>query len=203
MNKEKIYYGQHEEEKIINKYLNKDPNKEIGTYVDIGACDPFFLSNTYYYYKRGWKGLEVDSYPGVKEKFTKERPRDTFLRVAVTNYNGEATMYGRAIENSMVGERYKKTYNENFKVECLTMDSIIEKNPEFIEPDFMNMDIETNEEKALSKCNFKIFKPKIICIEFPGEGLDHRKFWEHYLTPYYDFKEVWQNNAFYLRKVGV
>ena len=43
MNKEKIFYGQHEEEKIINKYLDKDPNKEVGIYVDIGACDPFFL----------------------------------------------------------------------------------------------------------------------------------------------------------------
>lgn len=197
---DKIYYGQHEEEKVINKYLNKDPNKEKGIYVDIGACDPISLSNTYYYYKRGWKGLEVDSYPGVEEKFKNIRPRDTFLRVAVTDYNGDAIMYGRAIENSMVGERYKVQYGEKFKINCLTMDSIIAKYPEFLEPDFMNMDIETNEEKALSKCNFNTFKPRIICIEFPGEGIDHRTKWEHYLLPFYDFKQTFENNAFYLRK---
>lgn len=200
MNKEKIYYGQNEDERIINKYLNKDPNKEIGIYVDIGACNPTLISNTYYYYKRGWRGLEIDSYPGIEQQFKKIRPRDTFLRVAVTNYNGEAIMYGRAIENSMVGERYRKMYGEKFSIPCLTMDSIIAKYPEFTEPDFMSMDIETNEEKALSKCNFNIFKPRIICIEFPGEGFDHRKFWEHYLIPFYDFKEVLVNNAFYLRK---
>jgi len=203
MNVEKKYYGQNQDEVVINKYLNKDPNKELGTYVDIGACDPSFLSNTYYYYLKGWKGLEVDSYPGVKEKFEKERPRDSFLRAAVTNYDGEAIMYGRAIENSMVGDRYKKTYNEEFKIECLTMDTIMSRYPEFLEADFMSMDIETNEEKALSKCDFTIFKPRLICIEFPGEGHDHRKFWEHYLTPFYDFKEVLVNNAFYLRKEGV
>lgn len=210
--KEKIYYGQHEEEKIINKYLNKDPNKEKGIYVDIGACDPLLLSNTYYYYKRGWKGLEVDSFPGVLEKFKEIRPRDIFLRAAVTDYIGEATMYGRAIENSLIGEDYKVKYGESFKIGCLTMDAIIAQYPEFKEPDFMNMDIETNEEKALSKCNFKTFKPRLICIEYPYAKIievkgkrtlktqDQRLLWEKYLLPFYDFKEIYQNNAFYCRK---
>lgn len=206
------YYGQHEEEKIINKYLDKNPDKEIGTYVDIGACDPIFLSNTYYYYLRGWKGLEVDAFPGVQEKFTKIRPLDSFLRVAVTDYIGKAIMYGRAIENSLIGEDYKVKYGNSFEIECLTMDAIMAKYPEFMKPDFMNMDIETNEEKALSKCNFKIFKPRLICIEYPYakivekkgkkiiETQDQRLLWEKYLLPYYDFKEIYSNNAFYLRR---
>lgn len=201
---EEKLFSQNRDELIINKYLKKDPNKEIGTYVDIGACDPDFLSNTKYYYLRGWKGLEVDAYPTIEEKFKKERPRDTFVRVAITDYNGECQMYGRAIENSMVGKRYKETYGtkELYTVKCMTMDKLIETYPEFKEPDFMSMDIETNEEKALSKCNFNIFKPYIIDIEFPGEGIDHRTLWEKYLLPFYVFREVLNNNAFYTRKEG-
>ena len=61
--------------------------------------------------------------------------------------------------------------------------------------------------KSVQKIELKesvtIFKPRIICIEFPGEGIDHRTLWEHYFTPFYDFKEVLVNNAFYLRKENI
>jgi len=201
-NKDKFgYWGQNEDEKIINKYLNKNPDKVKGIYVDIGACYPRILSNTYYYYVRGWNGLLIDSFPNTAEWFKTVRPRDTFLVVAVTDYDGEATMYERAIEESLVGIRYKKGGKHgHFKVKCMTIDTIIKKYPQFAEPDFLSMDIETGEEKALSKCNFNIFKPRIICIEFPGEGIDHTKIWGHYLAPFYDLKEKYHNNAFYLRK---
>ena len=204
--KDRTYFGQHEEEKIINKYLNKNPNKEKGIYVDIGAGYPIIYSNTYYYYKRGWHGLLVDSFPDMDKHFKRIRPIDTFLSIAITNYNGEVKMYGRAMEGSLVGNRYNKNKihpERTFKIKCITMDTLIKKYPSFSEPDFLNMDIETSEEKALSKCNFNIFKPRIICIEYPGEGIDHREIWGHYLTPFYDFKETFYNNAFYLRKEGI
>ena len=82
----------------------------------------------------------------------------------------------------------------------MTVDELIKKYPKFAEPDFLSIDVETNEEKVLSKCDFNVFKPKIICIELPHPGYIRKTNWKRYLIPFYDLKEVLVNNAFYVRK---
>ncbi len=200
----KIYFSQNEEEKIINKYLDKDPDGTIkGTCIDIGAGDPVMISNTYYYYWRGWNGLLIEPHPRYAERIKLMRPRDVFLPIAIMNYNGEVEIDDIYTKGSYLYDERKKSKNYKkgvFMVKCMTINTLIKKYPQFAEPDFCNIDIESNEDKALEKCDFTIFKPRIICIEFPGEGIDHRTLWEHYLTPFYDFKEALVNNAFYLRK---
>jgi len=52
----------------------------------------------------------------------------------------------------------------------------------------------------LSVCNFEVFRPKVICIEYMLKKHDFRKKWEHFILPYYDLKEVGRVDLFYLRK---
>ena len=47
---------------VLNHLLNE---KTQGFYIDIGAFNPIFLSNTYYFYSRGWYGINVDATPGA------------------------------------------------------------------------------------------------------------------------------------------
>lgn len=210
-----MFYSQHKEEETINKYLlsyfSIDPKKETGTYIDIGGGNPIKLSNTYYYYKNNWKGIIIEPHPRYKKEILKERPNDIFLPIAITDYNGNVGMCDTATVGSSVGDLYtKQKADKSFRVDCVTMNELIKKYPNFAEPDFVTIDIESNEGKLLSKCDFEIFKPKIIVIEYWCRGIDkegnevdrmdYRSQWEHYLTPYYTFKEEVMGNAIYVRK---
>ena len=41
------------------------------------------LSNTYYFYRLGWHGINIDPMPGIKRIFEKTRPRDINIEVGV------------------------------------------------------------------------------------------------------------------------
>ena len=47
-----------------------------GFYVDVGAHHPFRFSNTYFFYRQGWRGLNIDAAPGSMRPFRSHRPRD-------------------------------------------------------------------------------------------------------------------------------
>ena len=46
-------------------------NNQNGFYVDIGAFHPYRFSNTFYFYLRGWKGINVDATPNSMLLFEK------------------------------------------------------------------------------------------------------------------------------------
>ena len=83
-NKFKSIGGKFDEAKIAAKFL---PEKD-GFYIDIGAGSPIEASNSYLFYKRGWRGICVDPI-AINEKLHKVfRPRDKFLRSLVGNSLG-------------------------------------------------------------------------------------------------------------------
>lgn len=54
---ENLYFSQEGDIRLFN-------DSSSGIYVDIGAHHPFRFSNTYVFYKRGWRGINVDAMPG-------------------------------------------------------------------------------------------------------------------------------------------
>lgn len=69
-------YSQSYEDLIIDKYFDYKKN---GFYLEIGSYHPKRLSNTYRFYKKGWKGVTVEPNPEVKKIFKKFRPNDIFF----------------------------------------------------------------------------------------------------------------------------
>ena len=68
-----ICYSQNGEDLILNRFLE---NKKNGFYIDIGAHHPIRFSNTYLFYKKGWRGINIDAMPGSMDLFNKIRSRD-------------------------------------------------------------------------------------------------------------------------------
>jgi FkbM family methyltransferase len=64
-----------------------------GMFVDVGAHHPFRFSNTYAFYLRGWRGLNIDATPGAMRKFRRWRPGDTNLECGIGNAPGEFEFY--------------------------------------------------------------------------------------------------------------
>jgi len=191
------FYGQCNEDERIIKYIG---GAKRGLYLDIGAGDPHTYSNTFHFYELGWHGLAFDPLPGYKELWEKKRPRDKFFPVAVSDYDGEVTMYSTAISGSVIGEDYASQGKESYVVPCKTLYTIYSEHPEYLECDLVNIDVETNEKKVLSRCDFNVFKPKLIVIEYEVRHVDYRKDWECYLLKHYALIDIVNNNAFYFRK---
>lgn len=203
------YYSQHREEDIILKYF-PDALTIPGRYVDIGGGWVTELSNTYLLYQHGWQGLVVEPYDVMYQGHVKYRPKDINLKLAISNYIGESEHLDTATIGSPIGNIYKNVDMmlrrdtgqpyDHYVVNCITMNRLIADFPEFAEPDFISIDIDTNEEKLLECCDFSKFKPKLIVIEYMVRDVDYRPRWEHFLAPFYVSREMVPGNIFYWRR---
>lgn len=85
-----LSYGHQGEDAVLQatlKWVQK------GTYVDVGAYHPVLYSNTYAFYKKGWKGIVIDPNHDMQQLFGWMRPSDTFVNVAVGEKEEERTYY--------------------------------------------------------------------------------------------------------------
>mgnify|MGYP001561699728 FL=1 len=73
-------YRQNGEDVIIDKILNK---RGLGTYIDIGAYDPYRFNNTYRFYKKGWKGVNIEPDEYNYSLLLKKRPNDVNLNIGI------------------------------------------------------------------------------------------------------------------------
>ena len=67
------YFGEFGEDILINRFFRKEDD---GFYVDIGCYHPAKGSLTYYLYKKGWRGLNVDLSKVSIDLFKLARPKD-------------------------------------------------------------------------------------------------------------------------------
>jgi len=58
-------YAMEGEDIILRSLLRKKTGE--GSYFDIGSSEPILNSNTYLFYKRGWRGIAVDGRDLVNE----------------------------------------------------------------------------------------------------------------------------------------
>src|SRR5688572_15978731 len=83
------------EDMILRHLIGSD--KMDGFFVDVGAYHPVLLSNTYFFYLNGWRGINIEARPGSRGLFEATRHRDINLEMGISSVRGEMTYY-------MVGE---------------------------------------------------------------------------------------------------
>lgn len=81
----KLSYAQEGEDLVAERYFG---GKRDGFYIDIGCHHPVRFSNTYLFYKRGWRGICIDPLPGTRALFSKYRPRDTVIESGIAEKAG-------------------------------------------------------------------------------------------------------------------
>lgn len=81
-------WSQYGEDLIIASLLRTETS---GFYVDVGAYHPFALSNTYYFYRQGWTGINIDPVPKAHEYLRRYRSRDVNVRAAVATERSTRT----------------------------------------------------------------------------------------------------------------
>lgn len=141
--------------------------------LDIGAYHPAFANNTYKFYKKGAKVVNIDANPAAIEMFTKMRPTDTNLNVGVGRDCGSFDFYKMDDEalNTFSAEEKDNLLKmgnklvKTLKIEMLPINSIIEKYFGAVAPDFISIDAEGVDVEIIDSFDFNKYIPKVICIE--------------------------------------
>ena len=90
-------YAQEGEDMILIRLLE---GQRSGFYVDVGAHHPFRFSNTFRFYLRGWRGINIDPNPEASRLFASKRRRDTNLQMGVSDLPGSLA-YHRFDESAL------------------------------------------------------------------------------------------------------
>lgn len=144
------------------------------TYIDIGANDPFFISNTALFYKKGSRGINIEANPNLIDKFNKYRPEDINLNIGVGSKNEKLDFY---IMDEPTLSSFSKEECDNYVstgkynlietklISLVTIKEIIDKYCNGIFPDFMSLDAEGMDYEILKSIDFSGSVPKVICVE--------------------------------------
>ena len=168
-------------EDIILSFLFYHLNIKKPTYLDIGANDPRYISNTYYFYEHGSTGVCIEPNKYLWKKYKKVRPKDTVLNVGIgIEEEAEADFYqfpkhahGLSTFSKKEALHWQETgmkgmgkinYEKIIKVPLVNINTIIQKYFDKV-PDFISIDVEGLDLAILSSLDFNKYKPKVICAE--------------------------------------
>ena len=164
-----LMFSQEGEDGILRRLFEK---QDSGFYIDVGAHHPQRFSNTYFFYLRGWRGINIEPNPDSLKKFNHLRPRDINLEIGVASKKG-ALKYHRFEESAL------NTFDEtaaistnsiqigdpiSIPVEPLhaILDRYLPSNQTI---DFMSIDAEGMDEDVAQSNDWERFRPRFLLIE--------------------------------------
>lgn len=168
-------YSQEGEDMLLMRLFDNLEYK--GLYVDIGAHHPKRFSNTYFFYKKGWIGINVDAMPGSMKAFDKIRSRDINLELPVSRKKEILTYFAfeEPALNTFSEDNAKSILDENRskllfrkEIETITLEEIFDKHLNGRKIDFLTIDVEGLDFEVLQSNNWSKYTPSVIVIEAYG-----------------------------------
>jgi FkbM family methyltransferase len=172
-------YSQEGEDMILRRIFER---RAGGFYVDIGAHHPRRFSNTFFFYKRGWRGINVDATPGSMTAFRRQRPRDVNVEAAVSRDGRELTLkvYDEPALNTLneggggadvqVAEGYQVVAERRLATTRLA-DILRQHLPPGQAITFMSVDVEGMDLEVLEGNDWGRFRPEVVLVECVGRGI--------------------------------
>ena len=212
-----ISYSQFGEDIIVNDLFNAIPIKSL-SYLDIGANNPKFISNTYLFYERGFRGVLVEPNPFLCGKLIYVRPEDTVLNFGIgidknvieadfylfpNEADGLSTFsYQEAKHWEDIGlDGIKYNIERIWKIPLLNINEVIEKY--FTEcPDFISIDVKGWSLEILKTFDFEKFSPAVFCVDTLGYQKDGSTYRIREIQNlleckgYFSLQETYANNIF-------
>lgn len=172
------FYSQAGEDMILWLYYETKNYK--GFYVDVGAHHPFRFSNTAFFYRRGWRGINIEPTPSLFNAFPRWRKRDINLNVGIGNgekltfyvFNeGALNTFDPEIARSRDGS-YDGKYRiiDRIEVQTRTLADILDKHlPAGTPIDLLTIDVEGMDFDVLKSNDWTKYKPSFILVECESE----------------------------------
>jgi FkbM family methyltransferase len=168
-------YGPHRYSHGVEEWVIRDyfQDRRDGVFLDVGASHYQTSNNTYYLESvLGWSGLAIEARSEFGADYQRHRPRTRFVAMFASdavaqlvklyvppnniwNASADRTIVTRESSGAMLTER---------EVPTTTLNQVLtEAGVERI--DFLNMDIELGEPKALAGFDVERYRPQLVCIE--------------------------------------
>jgi FkbM family methyltransferase len=161
-------FSQFGEDAVLAFFL---PEK-LGGYLDVGAGHYRNGSNSFGFYKRGWKGICVEPIPNLYQLLRKKRPRDVVLQnvVSVNQTKVEFFEFEDYEYSTTDPEVMRKLTEVGMEpIRKWVIDSIsvnhLNLNIKPTQPYFLTIDCEGLDVEIIKSINFKNFCPRVICCE--------------------------------------
>lgn len=167
-------YSQDGEDAVLLSFYEGIKNYK-GFYVDVGAHHPVRFSNTYLFYKKGWKGINIDPTPNSMRPFKLIRSKDVNLEIGIGTEAAKMNFFcfnepalntfdeGLAKERSNEPNHYIiKTIAVPIRPLKNVLDECLPKNKQI---DFFTIDVEGLDLEVLKSNNWSKYRPKYILVE--------------------------------------
>ncbi|SHN82426.1 FkbM family methyltransferase [Bradyrhizobium erythrophlei] len=165
-------WSQEGEDLILARYM--EPRRR-GFYVDVGAHDPFRFSNTAYFYREGWSGLNIEPDPAGAALLRKHRARDTTLNMGIGPASSEMTFFrfNDAALNTFSAELARERVTasgyiivQELNVPVERLDAVLARHLKSGQKiDFMTVDAEGLDLEVLRSNDWTKFRPDVVVTE--------------------------------------
>lgn len=196
------YYGQFGEDFLLWSLFGE---RQHGYYVDVGAFDGLFLSNTYSFEEQGWQGICVEAHPTYYDLCRLARPGSICLHAACVAPAADRTVAYYADElglfSGVLGGREPELKNryaglgltfQGFarpQVPAITLDAILAS---YLPPgtaiDFVSIDVEGSELDVLRGFDLERYRPRVLLVEANTQAAGDRL--SHYLARHGGYRLV-------------
>lgn len=147
---------------------------EKPSYVDLGAYHARQFSNTFYFYKRGSRGLAIEANPQRSVAFQKARPRDLCVNAGITAQAGNAmdfyilsyealSTFSKDAADAIAREG-KNRIKKVISIPTYRLSEVLARY-HFEAADLVSIDIEGHELDALQSLDWSRGRPKVFCVE--------------------------------------
>jgi FkbM family methyltransferase len=167
-------YSQDGEDVVLAAYYH-GKKRYKGFYVDVGAHHPVRFSNTWMFYRRGWRGINIDPTPGSMRPFRFLRRRDVNLEIGIGGQPTQLTFYcfdepalntfDEAVARQRdTGKPYRVIKTVSVPVEPLA--AVLDKHlPAGQAIDFFTIDVEGLDLEVLKSNDWSKYKPEFVLVE--------------------------------------
>ena len=160
-------------EDLIIAYVFKVLGRKTIEYLDIGAHHPTYLSNTYYFYLLGQRGVCVEPDATLLADFREQRSEDVLLNVGIGPDEGEAEFFVLTTPTLNTFSREEAERYVSYgaqRIERIEKVEIRDVNRVMAEqfgkaPDLLSLDVEGLDLAILQSLDFDRYGPDVCCVE--------------------------------------
>src|ERR1039457_553906 len=204
-------YSQEGEDMILRRIFE---GQRYGFYVDVGAHHPHRFSNTNLFYKKGWRGINIEPCPDALRAFKSRRPRDINLQIGISDCTETLTYYcldepalntfdADLLRRRLEGSPYKLVKTISVPVKRLS-DVLREHVPTTQAIDFLSVDVEGLDLHVLRSNDWEVFRPECVLVESLNSSLEdsfHRPVFHFMKDQGYELLGKTFNTMIFRRKV--
>jgi FkbM family methyltransferase len=177
-------FSQEGEDLILRRVFE---GRNSGFYVDIGAHDPRRFSNTYLFYRSGWRGINVDPLIGESNRFAKIRPNDLNLAFGVSTTEGSLeyhkfdepalNTFSSTQRDQVLKTSPKYRLIESKLVTTLPLHQLLDRYlPAGQSIDFLSVDVEGLDFEVLNSNDWTKFRPTFVLYEDHKSKIQNESF---------------------------